>query len=77
MYFPGWQSYVDNVIVPTRPDKDGIVTFSLAKGLHYIEVRYDDLATYAALKTVSLSAFLGISLTASLLLLRKLMARFG
>ena len=64
LYFPGWQTSVDERLVVTKPDKDGVITFSVPKGLHFVKVEYKDIPLYKYSKIVS-SIFLLILILAS------------
>lgn len=60
MYFPGWTIYDNTKFIPVGHDQDGVIKFFLPKGLHYVDVRYDDLPIYKLLKMVSFIIFLGM-----------------
>lgn len=53
LFFPGWQIYSDNKLIPIGHDAQGIITFNLPKGLHFIEVMYTDPLVYRILKIIS------------------------
>jgi len=63
LYFPGWNVYDNEKIIPVQPDKEGIISFKIKKGLHYIIVKYQDIQIYKILKEISLITFAVIILT--------------
>lgn len=60
LYFPGWQIFDNGRLVQIGPDAEGIIRFKLPKGIHYIEVKYEDVFVYRVLKIVSLLGFLSL-----------------
>ncbi|HSX09762.1 MAG TPA: 6-pyruvoyl-tetrahydropterin synthase-related protein [Candidatus Saccharimonadales bacterium] len=56
LYFPGWQVYNDSKIIAVNHNNQGVITFTIPKGLHLIEVNYTDIAVYALLKLISFSS---------------------
>lgn len=60
LYFPGWNIYDNKKVKPISPDKEGIITFNITKGLHYINVEYRDLLIYGLLKTFGLVTFIAL-----------------
>lgn len=62
LYFPGWNVYDNEKIIPVLPDKEGIISFKIKKGLHLIVVKYQDIQIYKILKEISLITFVVIIL---------------
>lgn len=60
LYFPGWNAYDNNKLISTKPDDEGVISFKITKGLHYVQVIYDDLLVYKTLKTISVIVFFGL-----------------
>lgn len=57
-YFPGWKLLIDKNLAPISyqtKEYPGIITFNLSKGLHSIEVWYDDIWFFKLTKLVSLT----------------------
>jgi len=63
LYFPGWNVYDNEEIIPVQPGNEGIISFKIKKGLHYIIVKYQDIQIYKILKEISLITFVVIILT--------------
>jgi len=53
-YFPGWQVYVDQTLQKIYPNREGLISFSLAKGQHLIETKFADTAIRTWAKYISL-----------------------
>lgn len=60
LFFPGWEIRSNNKIITAVPDGEGVTTFKLAKGLHYIEMRYEDVTIYKQLKIISIAGFISL-----------------
>ncbi len=54
LYFPGWDIFIDNKKSTISHDSEGVISFSVRKGLHFTEVKYNNPAVYKLLKTVSI-----------------------
>ncbi len=59
-YFPGWTVFANNKKLDTKPNKDGIITFSIPKGEHLVEVRFLKTTLQKIATTVSLISLLVI-----------------
>lgn len=65
LYFPGWSVYSNNVFVPinpSHPDFPGVITFSLPKGEHVLELEYADIGVLRSAKTVSVVTALFVAI---------------
>lgn len=65
VYFPGWQVFVDGQKTPIEfqdINHRGLITFSVPKGMHNIEVVFRESAVRLFSNMVSLLAIVGISL---------------
>lgn len=60
LYFPGWQIFDNGKSISAQPDNEGIIQFHLAKGLHVVETKYDDLVIYKLLKIISIFVYISI-----------------
>ncbi len=54
LYFPGWQIVDNNRTIPISHNQNAVITFTLPKGNHYIEVAYSDVPIYKVLKWTSI-----------------------
>jgi len=60
LYFPGWKVNNNNNAIIINPDKEGVITFALPKGLHSVRITYEDIFVYKFIKTISLVTFVVI-----------------
>ncbi|HYT40740.1 MAG TPA: hypothetical protein VEP90_00210, partial [Methylomirabilota bacterium] len=58
LYFPGWAVFDDRQNISINHDKEGVIMFTISKGLHYIELRYTDIFIFRLSKIVSIFGFL-------------------
>lgn len=59
LYFPGWNVYVDGIKVPVEfqnPDHRGLMTFSVGRGIHEINVRFEQTKLRRVSDAISLAA---------------------
>ncbi len=69
--FPGWVATIDGQRVPITPgDPDGLITFTVPSGEHTITVRWQSTFMRTALSLASFLAFIGVGVTAVLLIRR-------
>lgn len=52
LYFPGWSLKSNDNKIAIYPGKRGVIQTTLSKGFHYVEVVYEDLPIYKALKKI-------------------------
>lgn len=57
LYFPGWKAKSNNNQIELNPNKNGVISFSLPKGVSNLELYYEDLPQFTISKIVSLFAF--------------------
>lgn len=53
-YFPGWNGVIDGRKVTIIPNKDGLITFDVAKGRHSIQVMLSDTPIRTGAKYISI-----------------------
>ena len=71
LYFPGWKLTRDKKEIPIYPGKRGVINAELPKGLHYVELSYDDWFVYKLSKIISATVFLGLILSLLICMLAK------
>ncbi|MEN9407202.1 MAG: hypothetical protein RLZZ455_418 [Candidatus Parcubacteria bacterium] len=65
LYFPGWEVWIDNKQTLFEYKKNhslGKIVFPVTKGLHFIEVKYNDLPLFRLTKLISIAGFVVIFL---------------
>lgn len=61
-YFPGWRATTNKKNIHTKPDKNGLVTFSLSKGNHKIKLFFGDTMIRSISAGISLVSLLSVIL---------------
>lgn len=60
LYFPGWSVKVDGKKVKIDYETNSLIKFNVQRGLHYVEVSYEDIELYKISKYISVIVFFGI-----------------
>ncbi len=60
LFFPGWQVFDNNKLINIDHDAEGVIRFQLPKGIHYIQVIYEDVLVLRVLKKISMLGFLSL-----------------
>jgi uncharacterized membrane protein len=75
LYFPGWQVFDNNKPIQINPNLQGVISFKLSKGLHYIVIKYEDLLVYKLLKLLSVTMILCMLLIVLVLTSKRVLKR--
>ncbi len=73
LYFPGWSATDNKKPLGIRPDKNGVITFTLPKGKNLVILRYNDLYWFSISKIVSGGLILIIILFSGFYLTKKIL----
>lgn len=58
LYFPGWHAYQDGERIPLIPEKNtGLLSFTVAQGIHMLDIRFEDTFIRKVGQYLSLSTF--------------------
>jgi hypothetical protein len=65
IYFPGWTVFVDDIQIPLNIDKKGIIEFSVPRGVHKIDITFQDtiprkVGNYLSIISLVSSSIVGI-----------------
>ncbi len=75
-YFPGWSVTIDDKKTPIHyenPPHKGYINFNIEKGLHYIDIKYEDPSPLHTVKIIALMAWGGVLLMLLLYFLKPLL----
>ncbi len=59
-YFPGWQVKIDGKLILAQKNSEGLITFPIPEGKHFLEVNFGDTTIRLISKFISLVAFIAV-----------------
>ena len=70
LYFPGWTATNNGKPISINPDKNGVITFSLPKGINRLILSYEDMFLFKLSKIISVSSVLIILIISLIYMLK-------